>query len=69
MAESASSPGASSSAPAASAGAVSAADARYTFDSEKLDALRKASPWNHDPRYFKGVAVSPSAAMKMVRCD
>mmetsp|Transcript_28299 Transcript_28299/g.53408 ORF Transcript_28299/g.53408 Transcript_28299/m.53408 type:complete len:133 (+) Transcript_28299:135-533(+) len=46
---------------------VSAADARYTFDSDKLDELRKAVPWNNDPRYFKNVAVSPSAVMKMVR--
>jgi len=45
---------------------VAAADARYTFDSDKLEELRKSSPWKDDPRYFKGVAVSPSAVMKMV---
>ena len=45
---------------------VAAADARYTFDDEKLAELRKANPWKDDPRYFKGVAVSPSAVMKMV---
>jgi len=45
---------------------VAAADARYTFHDEKLAELRKASPWKDDPRYFKGVAVSPSAVMKMV---
>mmetsp|Transcript_5621 Transcript_5621/g.12329 ORF Transcript_5621/g.12329 Transcript_5621/m.12329 type:complete len:403 (-) Transcript_5621:289-1497(-) len=62
---------ASSSAEAAAASSapssnVAAADARYTFDSEKLDELRKSSPWNNDPRYFKAVAVSPSAVMKMM---
>ena len=46
--------------------AVAAADARYTFDDAKLAELRKANPWKDDPRYFKGVAVSPSAVMKMV---
>eukprot|EP00579_Thalassiosira_antarctica_P005931 CAMPEP_0201902234 /NCGR_PEP_ID=MMETSP0902-20130614/54850_1 /ASSEMBLY_ACC=CAM_ASM_000551 /TAXON_ID=420261 /ORGANISM="Thalassiosira antarctica, Strain CCMP982" /LENGTH=397 /DNA_ID=CAMNT_0048436231 /DNA_START=819 /DNA_END=2012 /DNA_ORIENTATION=- len=45
---------------------VAAADARYTFDSDKLEELRKSSPWKDDPRYFKGVAVSPSAVMKMM---
>ena len=45
---------------------VAAADARYTFDDAKLAELRKSSPWKDDPRYFKSVAVSPSAAMKMV---
>ena len=45
---------------------VAAADARYTFDDEKLAELRKENPWKDDPRYFKGVAVSPSAVMKMV---
>jgi len=45
---------------------VAAADARYTFDDEKLAELRKANPWKDDPKYFKGVAVSPSAVMKMV---
>ncbi|EED88325.1 hypothetical protein THAPSDRAFT_264451, partial [Thalassiosira pseudonana CCMP1335] len=44
-----------------------AADARYTFDPVKLDALRKESPWKEDPKYFEGVAVSPSAVMKMVQ--
>ena len=46
--------------------AVAAADARYTFDDAKLAELRKANPWKDDPRYFKGVAVGPSAVMKMV---
>ena len=32
---------------------VAAADARYTFDDEKLAELRKANPWKDEPRYFK----------------
>ncbi len=48
------------------AAAVAAADARYTFDVTKLEELRKSSPWTDDPRYFKGVAIGPSAVMKMV---
>lgn len=48
---------------------VAAADARYTFDADKLDELRKSCPWKDDPRYFKSVAVSPSAVMKMVSTD
>jgi len=43
-----------------------AADARYTFDEEKLAELRVACPWKDDPRHFKSVAISPSAVMKMV---
>ena len=46
--------------------AVAAADARYTFDVTKLEELRKSSPWKDDARYFKGVAIGPSAVMKMV---
>jgi hypothetical protein len=46
--------------------AVAAADARYTFDVAKLDELRKSSPWRDDARYFKAVAIGPSAVMKMV---
>jgi len=41
-------------------------DARYTFDEDQLKELREASPWKDDPRYFKSVAVSPSAVMKMM---
>lgn len=52
--------------PSSSSTAVAAADARYTFDAARLDELRKSSPWKDDPRYFTGVAVSPSAVMKMV---
>ncbi|KAL3812121.1 hypothetical protein ACHAXA_009380 [Cyclostephanos tholiformis] len=46
--------------------AVAAADARYTFDVAKLDELRKSSPWRDDARYFKAVAIGPSAVMKMM---
>jgi hypothetical protein len=48
------------------AAVVAADDARYTFDVAKLEELRKSSPWRDDPRYFKGVAIGPSAVMKMV---
>lgn len=51
---------------ATSAEQPNAADARYTFDEEKLAALRSSCPWKDDPRYFKNVAISPSAVMKMV---
>ncbi len=43
------------------------ADARYTFDNEKLEELRKKSPWKNDPKWFKDVTVSPTAIVKMVR--
>jgi hypothetical protein len=43
-----------------------AVDARYTFDEEKLEQLRKEVPWKNDPKWFKHVTVSPSAIMKMV---
>ena len=42
------------------------ADARYSFDEKKLETLRKEAPWMKDPKYFKKVALSPSAIMKMV---
>ena len=54
------------SAMATSAEQPNAADARYTFDEEKLAELRASCPWKDDPRYFKNVAISPSAVMKMV---
>ena len=41
-------------------------DARYTFDEEKLEKLRREVPWKNDPKWFKHVTVSPSAIMKMV---
>ncbi|KAL7531063.1 hypothetical protein ACHAXR_003818 [Thalassiosira sp. AJA248-18] len=66
MAESSTNEGASSSSTNNNTAVVAAADARYTFDEAKLDELRKSCPWKDDPRYFKGVAVSPSAVMKMM---
>ena len=45
------------------------ADARYTCDMDKLQELRKSVPWTKDPKYFKSVAISPSAIMKiMMHC-
>lgn len=42
------------------------ADARYSFNDEKLAKLRSDSPWTTDTKYFTSVAISPSAIMKMV---
>lgn len=49
----------------------SSADARYyASDPTQLQALRSAVPWTKDPKYFKSVAVSPSAVMKiMMHCQ
>jgi COP9 signalosome complex subunit 5 len=41
-------------------------DAQYTFDETKLETVRQAKLWTQDPKYFKRVSVSPSAAMKMM---
>jgi len=41
-------------------------DTRYTFDSEKLEKLRKESPWKSEAKYFKDVCVSPTAIVKMM---
>jgi COP9 signalosome complex subunit 5 len=46
-----------------------AADTRYTFDSDKLEDLRKRSPWKDDPKWFQSVSVSPTAIVKMVRTE
>ena len=43
------------------------ADTRYTFDSDKLEELRKKSPWKDDAKWFTDVSVSPTAIVKMVR--
>jgi hypothetical protein len=43
-----------------------AADARYSFDDEKLTKLRTDAPWTKETKYFTSVAISPSAIMKMV---
>lgn len=46
-----------------------AADARYSFNHERLAKLRSDSPWTTDTKYFTSVAISPSAIMKMVRVN
>jgi COP9 signalosome complex subunit 5 len=45
------------------------ADFRYHFDAKKLEDLRSEAPWKNDAKFFRKVAVSPSAVMKMVRAD
>ncbi len=42
------------------------ADSRYSFNEEKMQALKKESPWTKEAKYFDKVAISPSAIMKMV---
>lgn len=60
---------------AAAAGVTTAskqhlADARYSFDPEKLQALQTSAPWMKDPKFFNKVALSPSAVMKiMMHCQ
>lgn len=41
-------------------------DRLYSFDEKKLDDIRASKLWTIDPRYFKRVMISPSAAVKMV---
>ena len=41
-------------------------DARYTFDEEALKTLRTESPWMRSPKYFKSVAVSPTAVARIL---
>mmetsp|Transcript_46464 Transcript_46464/g.140750 ORF Transcript_46464/g.140750 Transcript_46464/m.140750 type:complete len:147 (+) Transcript_46464:94-534(+) len=54
-------------APAATAGSgPNAADARYTFDDDRLQSLRSRAPWKDNPKYFTAAAFSPSAVMKML---
>lgn len=54
--------------PAASSSSAHSADARYYCDATKLQDLRKSVPWTKDPKFFKKVAVSPSAIMKIMVC-
>lgn len=57
-------------APAAAESSAPANDSRdslYSFDEAKLQAVRETRAWMQDPKYFKKVKISPSAAMKMVR--
>ena len=41
-------------------------DARYHFDEAKMKTLVESKPWMAEPKYFSGVAISPSAVMKMM---
>lgn len=41
-------------------------DNYYSINEEKLASVRKQKLWMHDPKYFKKVKVSPSAAIKMM---
>lgn len=45
---------------------IDSADARYTCNDEDLESLRKDKPWMKNPTYFKSVAISPTAIMKMM---
>lgn len=40
-------------------------DQIYKFDTEKQDAIIRASPWSSDPHYFKHVKMSALALLKM----
>lgn len=59
--------GGAAAAPEGSAPAKDSRNSLYSFDEQKLELLRKTKPWTNDPKYFKKVKISPSAAMKMVR--
>eukprot|EP00588_Corethron_pennatum_P020137 CAMPEP_0194322186 /NCGR_PEP_ID=MMETSP0171-20130528/18340_1 /TAXON_ID=218684 /ORGANISM="Corethron pennatum, Strain L29A3" /LENGTH=372 /DNA_ID=CAMNT_0039080369 /DNA_START=77 /DNA_END=1195 /DNA_ORIENTATION=- len=65
-AENPSAPGENPSAPGAAPPALPAGSRYFNFDPVKLEKLRKEVPWMKDPKYFKKVAVSPSAVMKMM---
>jgi len=43
-----------------------AADARYSCDESRLQNIRSRAPWKDEPKYFRKVAVSPSATTKMM---
>lgn len=43
-----------------------ARDQLYSFDEEKLDALKESKPWMKNPKHFKRVKISPSATIKML---
>lgn len=58
--------GGAAAAPEGSAPAKDSRNSLYSFDEQKLELLRKTKPWMQDPKYFKKVKISPSAAMKMV---
>ncbi|KAJ0404168.1 hypothetical protein ATCC90586_008619 [Pythium insidiosum] len=51
---------------AAATNAPSQEDAAYGVDEDVLKEVRNNKVWMQDPKYFKKVIVSPSAAMKMM---
>jgi COP9 signalosome complex subunit 5 len=52
------------------AAAAATADAKYGFDADALQNLRTSVPWMQDAKFFKKVALSPSAIMKiMMHCQ
>ncbi|GLD94925.1 hypothetical protein PINS_up003550 [Pythium insidiosum] len=51
---------------AAKTSAPSQEDAAYGVDDDVLKEVRNNKVWMQDPKYFKKVIVSPSAAMKMM---
>jgi COP9 signalosome complex subunit 5 len=49
---------------------LTAENARYSYDEEKLRKLKSDAPWMKNPKYFNAVAVSPTAVMKiMMHCQ
>ena len=61
---------ASSSDPSAMTYVTDSADAKYAVDPTSLQTLRESVPWMKDAKYFKKVALSPSAVMKvMMHCQ
>eukprot|EP00903_Cladosiphon_okamuranus_P009917 g9414.t3 len=58
--------GGAAAAPEGSAPTKDSRDSLYSFDEQKLELLRNTKPWTQDPKYFKKVKISPSAAMKML---
>ncbi|KAM3569465.1 hypothetical protein VYU27_008432, partial [Nannochloropsis oceanica] len=51
---------------AASDMSAQARDGWYTFNESRLEEVMAAKAWSQDPKYFKKVRLSPSAAMKML---
>jgi hypothetical protein len=45
--------------------AQSIMDRLYGYDEAKLEGIRASKLWTIDPRYFKRVKISPSAAVKV----
>jgi hypothetical protein len=53
---------------AAAAPPAASSSSAHSADATKLQDLRKSVPWTKDPKFFKKVAVSPSAIMKIMVC-